>query len=279
MSSFWKFFTPNEEGEGEGAEGKDKEKVPPPPDTVKKPSKPPRAEMEKKRGESKPPPPPSISVTPTGPQLPGVMLEPTPARRSQPPSAETNMRYGIDDAIKLMRTLPVAENEYLVVRVMKTTLESLKVRVGDIIDDAMKRQDVLGKKVADYRAQITSFEREIEARRHEIHRLEEELNEVTKVKERLEATENLSMTPNPPFIPPASHTPPSPASPLSGHRGPPMPPPRKPELPKRPGSVPPKGELPPVIIAQSEPELIPASEKEPPKDAKDAKKDVYKDDD
>jgi hypothetical protein len=193
------------------------------------------------------------------------------------------MRYGIDDAIKLMRTLPVAENENLVVRVMKTTLESLKVRVGEIIEDAVKRQDVLGKKVADYRAQITSFEREIEARRHEIHRLEEELSEVTKVKERLEATENLSVTPNPPFVPPAAHTPPSPAGPSSlGHRGPPMPPPRKPEVPKRPGSVPPKNELPPVIIAQSEPELIPASEKEPPakdsKDSKDPKKDVYKDD-
>ena len=71
------------------------------------------------------------------------------------------MRYGIDDAIKLMRTLPVEENENLVVRVMKTTLESLKVRIGDIVDDAMKRQDVLGKKVGDYKAQIASFERDL----------------------------------------------------------------------------------------------------------------------
>ena len=152
MSSFWKFFTPNEEGEGQSADGKDK--VPPPPDTVKKPSqRPPRA-------ESKPPPAPAASLTPTGPKLPGVLIEPT-ARRSKPPSAETNMRYGIDDAIKLMRTLPVEENENLVVRVMKTTLESLKVRIGEIIEDAVKRQDVLGKKVADYKAQIASFEREM----------------------------------------------------------------------------------------------------------------------
>jgi hypothetical protein len=269
MSSFWKFFNAGEEGEGQ-SEGKDK--VPPPPDTVKKASKPPRA-------ASTPPPPPDISVTPTGPKLPGVLIEPTPARqRSQPPSAETNMRYGIDDAIKLMRTLPVEENENLVVRVMKTTLASLKVSIGDIIDDALKRQDVLGKKVADYRAQITSFEREIEARRHEISRLEEELGEVTRVKERLQAADMLSVTPNPPFGGGASHAPHAHPAYKSG-AAPPVPIPRKPELPKRPGSIPPKNELPPVIVApQSEPELIPASEKAPdPKDAK--KKDVYKDDD
>ena len=193
------------------------------------------------------------------------------------------MRYGIDDAIKLMRTLPVEENEGLVVRVMKTTLESLKVRIGDIVDDALKRQDVLGKKVADYRAQIASFEREIEARRHEISRLEEELTEVTKVKDRLHLAENLSVTPNPPmagggasFSPGGGHAHPAYRS---GAATPPVPPPRKPEPPKRPGSMPPKNELPPVIVApQSEPELIPASEK--PVDKKDdKKKDVYKDDD
>jgi TolA-binding protein len=189
------------------------------------------------------------------------------------------MRYGIDDAIKLMRTLPVEENENLVVRVMKTTLESLKVRIGDIVDDALKRQDVLGKKVADYRAQITSFEREIEARRHEINRLEEELNEVTRVKERLVAADNLSVTPNPTFGGGASHAPHAHPAYKSG-AAPPVPPPRKPEAPKRPGSMPPKNELPPVIVApQSEPELIPASEKAPDPKTDDKKKNVYKDDD
>lgn len=277
MSSFWKFFNPSEEGEGQ-SEGKDK--IPPPPDTVKKASnRPPRA--------ASTPPPPDIQVTPTGPKLPGVLIEPTSGRRShsQPPSAETNMRYGIDDAIKLMRTLPVEENENLVVRVMKTTLASLRVSIGDIVDDALKRQDVLGKKVADYRAQITSFEREIEARRHEINRLEEELGEVTKVKERLQAADMLSVTPNPPFGGAgagaggggASHAPHAHPAFKSG-AAPPVPLPRKPEAPKRPGSIPPKNELPPVIVApQSEPELIPASESVP--DKKDDKKNVYKDND
>lgn len=275
MSSFWKFFNAGEEGEGQ-ADGKvdGKDKIPPPPDTVKKTSKPPRA-------ASTPPPPPDISFTPTGPHLPGVLLEPSPGRRSQPPSAETNMRYGIDDAIKLMRTLPVEENENLVVRVMKTTLESLKVRIGDIVDDAMKRQDVLGKKVADYRAQIVSFEREIEARRHEINRLEEELGEVTRVKERLLAADAMSVTPNP--FGGASQAPGAGHAPAYRSGGaPPIPVPRKPEAPKRPGSIPPKNELPPVIVTpQSEPELIPASEQSPsPTDKKDdKKKDVYKDND
>lgn len=272
MSSFWKFFTPNEDGEGEPADAKDG-KVPPAPDTVKKPSNRPP----KPRAASTPPPPLAASATPTGPQLPGVLIEPSPSpsRRSQPPSAETPMRYGIDDAIKLMRSLPVEENENLVVRVMKTTLESLKVRIGEIIEDAVKRQDVLGKKVTDYRAQIASFEREIEARRHEIHRLEEELGEVTRVKERLQAAETMSVTPNPPQAPTPGGLG-GPAVPGGPHAHPAFrsgaapPLPRKPEPPKRPGSIPPKNELPPVIVAQSEPELIPASEKEPGKDEKDA---------
>jgi hypothetical protein len=258
MSSFWKFFN-SDEGEGQPADAKDN--VQPEGDTVKKRTSgaPKGSPAATKGAGASAPPPPVGSFTPTGPQLPGVIIEPTPGRRSQAPSAETNMRYGIDDAIKLMRSLPVEENVDLVVRVMKTTLESLKVKVGDIIEDAIRRQDTLAKKVADYRAQIAAFEREIEARKHEIHRLEEELGETTRVKERLQAAENMSITPNPSVA----------------HRGAPFPAPRKPELPKRAvSSMPPsKGELPPVILAQSEPELIPASEKELPK------KDVYKDDD
>lgn len=148
------------------------------------------------------------------------------------------MRYGIDDAIKLMRSLPVEENVDLVVRVMKTTLESLKVRIGEIIEDAGKRQDILRRKITDYQMQIAQFEREIDARKHEITRLEEELNETTRVKDRLQAAELMPLTPQQPSAAPKD---PGAIHPHSAYRSaPPLPPTRSkpappaPDTPKRP---------------------------------------------
>ena len=46
------------------------------------------------------------------------------------------MAYGIQDAILLMRTLPVDESVELVVSVIKKTLESRQVGVPDLIEDA-----------------------------------------------------------------------------------------------------------------------------------------------
>ena len=145
------------------------------------------------------------------------------------------MRYGIDDAIKLMRSLPVEENVDLVVRVMKTTLESLKVRIGEIIEDATKRQDILKRKITDYQMQIAQFEREIEARKHEITRLDEELLETTRVKDRLQAAELMPLTPQQPSAAPkdpGAHSITRSAPPLPLGRSKPVPPP--PDTPKRP---------------------------------------------
>src|SRR4051812_46204620 len=62
--------------------------------------------------------------------------------------------YGIDSAIQLMRALPVDQNVELVVQVIKTTLESLKVRVSDIIQDAARKQ-------RDLEGRVTNLKREI----------------------------------------------------------------------------------------------------------------------
>ena len=91
MSSFWKFFS-GEEGEGEetqtAAEGA-AEASPPggsaKTEGVMKPSK----------------SPPGAAAGGTSPQAPGV----ADGARSAAPAGST--RYGIDDAIRLMRTLPV----------------------------------------------------------------------------------------------------------------------------------------------------------------------------
>jgi hypothetical protein len=117
-----------------------------------------------------------------------------------PPPPGPKQLYGIDDAIRLMRTLPVDDNVDLVVRVIKKTLESLSVRVPDIIDDASKRQETLKGGISEHQAAIVQLEREIEARRNEISRLEDALAETTTVRERLQLAESLqnSMTPKAP---------------------------------------------------------------------------------
>jgi len=80
--------------------------------------------------------------------------------------------FGIQQAIALMRTLPVDQNVELVVTVIKTTLESLRVKVSDIIEDASRKQKDIESRVANLKQQIVDFEKEIATRKEEIGRLE-----------------------------------------------------------------------------------------------------------
>src|SRR5437762_3240666 len=106
-----------------------------------------------------------------------------PAPRSGPGASKG---YGIEDAIRLMRTLPVEQNVELVVRVVRNTLASTNVRLADIIKDAEAKQRVLSEHLADRHKAIAEFEKEIEARREEIRRLDAELAETTSVREHLQ---------------------------------------------------------------------------------------------
>src|SRR5262249_1518137 len=175
MSSIWKLFgkqdaTTAEAVAGEGAEPR----IEPPPGA------------EGAEGQ----PPALASVKPPG------------ERPVLPPRG----RYGIDDAIRLMRTLPVDDNVDLVVRVIKRTLESLSVRVPEIIEDAQRRQEALRTGISEHQAAIQQLEREIETRRAEIAHLETELAETTTVRERLQLAENLQAS-VPPKIAPTPHAP------------------------------------------------------------------------
>jgi len=102
---------------------------------------------------------------------------------------EPRPHYGIEQAIQLMRALPVDQNPALVVAVIKTTLESLKVKVSDIISDAARKQKDLEDRVANLKRAIADFEKEIETRREEIGRLEADHKETTAVRGRLELAE------------------------------------------------------------------------------------------
>jgi len=102
---------------------------------------------------------------------------------------EPRPHYGIEQAITLMRALPVDQNPALVVAVIKTTLESLKVKVSDIINDAARKQKDLEDRVSNLKRAIADFEKEIETRREEIGRLEADHKETTAVRGRLELAE------------------------------------------------------------------------------------------
>ncbi|HZS36135.1 MAG TPA: hypothetical protein VFF06_04885 [Polyangia bacterium] len=103
---------------------------------------------------------------------------------------EVRTQYGIEQAIQLMRALPVADsNVELVVAVVKTTLESLKVRISDIIADAARKQKDLEDRVDRLQKEIVDFEKEIASRRDTIGKLEADHAETSSVKQRLELAE------------------------------------------------------------------------------------------
>jgi len=97
--------------------------------------------------------------------------------------------YGINQAIELMRLLPVDQNPELVVQVIKGTLESMKVKVSEIIADADRKTKDLEERVGNLKRAIADFEKEIDTRKEEIGRLEADHKETTGVRARLELAE------------------------------------------------------------------------------------------
>lgn len=128
----------------------------------------------------------SLNHSPPAPARLGVQKAAAPADEELRPS------YGIQNAIELMRALPVDPlNVELVVAVIKTTLESLKVRVSDIIEDAGRKQKDLESRAANLKQAIVEFEKEIQQRKDEISKIEIDHTETTDVKTKLELAEKL----------------------------------------------------------------------------------------
>ncbi|HEX4458315.1 MAG TPA: hypothetical protein VIA18_10120 [Polyangia bacterium] len=120
-----------------------------------------------------------------------------PAGAAQPAAARVVVEdeepprpsYGINQAIELMRLLPVDQNPELVVQVIKGTLESMKVKVSEIIADADRKTKDLEERVGNLKRAIADFEKEIDTRKEEIGRLEADHKETTGVRARLELAE------------------------------------------------------------------------------------------
>lgn len=127
--------------------------------------------------------------------------------REAPPvaAAPLTIKFGISDAIQLMRTLPTEHDGELVIRVVRATLASLNVRLPDIIEDATHRQKVTQDRITAVHGQIADLEKKLKEHVREIASLEADLRETTEVKERLEKAEKSAAEESTGPIPLADH--------------------------------------------------------------------------
>lgn len=93
--------------------------------------------------------------------------------------------FGVDEAIKLMRRLPV-DNPEIVVTVVKATLESINIQVSEIIEDAKQKESEIEGKIKHLNSEIEDLKREIVQREEEIALMQSDLDETTSVKKRFE---------------------------------------------------------------------------------------------
>ena len=106
---------------------------------------------------------------------------PAPVRRSAP----SRGGYGIEDAIKLMRSLPRDNNE-VVVTVVKKTLESTNIQVTDIVEDANQKETNIRNQHKTLEGEIKELQDQIAHRNQQISDLLQDLKETTDVRQRLQ---------------------------------------------------------------------------------------------
>ena len=140
------------------------------------------------------------------------------------PPVASGPLYGIGDFIRLMRSLPFDQNTDLTVRIIKSTLESVNVRMDNLVEDATKHQEKLSAQIGTMQGKILELNKQIDTFRQEVMRLEQELNETRTAKERLEAADKAADKPvagtpigagnlPPPSIPRPKSLPPKPTEP------------------------------------------------------------------
>jgi hypothetical protein len=117
-----------------------------------------------------------------------------------PPVAPIEHRFGIDDAIQLMRSLPADPNTALVVRVVRVTLGAVNVSVEEIVADATRKEAEIKESIATLEANIVDLEGQLGALRREIATHQADLKETVSVRERLHMADQYS-GPKPPPTP------------------------------------------------------------------------------
>jgi len=125
------------------------------------------------------------------PMPPPVMPPPQPPAHGPSAEAATQKRgYGVADLILLMKTIPTDRHPELVVRVVKSTLESVGVRPNDIIEDALRHEGVVRDRISALEGEIDGLEQEIERRRGLIAELQTNISDLVYARERWEGAES-----------------------------------------------------------------------------------------
>ena len=105
-------------------------------------------------------------------------------------TATRTVRYGIENAIDLMRKLPDMNLEVVVI-VVKKTLESANIKVAEIIADAEKKEAAIEEKANKLRAEINELQARIEQKNKDIAAIQTGLSDIKKVKDQLVLSEEL----------------------------------------------------------------------------------------
>src|SRR5262245_41235954 len=109
----------------------------------------------------------------------GKKPEPQSLIQPQAPSDDrgaSNRSYGVAELIRLLKTIPVDQHPDLVVRVVKTTLESVGVHSSHVIDDALRQEGAINDRIAILEGEIEGLASEIHARKEQIAQLRVELS-------------------------------------------------------------------------------------------------------
>lgn len=122
------------------------------------------------------------TVTNTSPET----VTQQPSSSTTPPAAP---RYGIADAIKLLRQLPETGDVAVLMTIVKRTLETTGIRISDIIDDSEKHRHGIQKRVGRLQVEIEKLEKQMLVRTTEINNLTAQLTETEQVQELLELAE------------------------------------------------------------------------------------------
>lgn len=116
---------------------------------------------------------------------PDFSAKDTQASFTSAPLKSHSSGYGIEDAIELMKSLP-RDNPEVVVTVVKKTLESTKIQVQDILNDAKDKEERIRSKHKALEAEIKQLQEQISKRNQQISDLVQDLNETTDVRQQLE---------------------------------------------------------------------------------------------
>jgi hypothetical protein len=141
------------------------------------------------------------AATPAEPESAHEEIEPEAI--VTPPVAPPEHRFGIDDAIQLMRSLPTESNTALVVRVVRATLGAVHVSVEEIVADATRKEARVKESIATLEIQIVELDKQLGSLRREIAAQQADLKETMNVRERLLMADHYP-GPKPPPPPPTA---------------------------------------------------------------------------